>query len=54
MPPSEIHVKRSESNEVEMFRGNNEFVIQYRMGEILQEGQPLPPAVYKAGGDFMR
>ena len=48
MPPSEIHVKRFESNEADV----NEFVFPCSTGEILQEGQPLPTTVYQAEEDL--
>ena len=50
---SEIHVKRFQSEEVDILERNNAFVFPMQ-GEILQVRQPLYTAVYKAGSDIMR
>ena len=47
-PPSEIHVTRSRSQEVQILQRNIECVVPCRTGEISQEGQRLSAAVYKA------
>ena len=37
MPPSEIHVKRFKSTEVDFEKRDNEFVFPCRKGDMLQE-----------------
>ena len=44
LPPSEIHVKRFKSKEVDIPTGENDFLVPWRSTEILFEGQPLSTA----------
>ena len=41
MLPSESHMKRNKSKELDIQTRDNEFVFPGRTGEVLQEGQPL-------------
>ena len=55
MPPSEIHVQKFKSKEMNILKRNNEFVSTCKTPEILHREQPLSTAVKnKAVGDLKR
>ena len=51
MPPSDSHVKRFKSKEVNIPKRNGECVLPHRTGDILQDGQSSSTVVYQAEDD---